>query len=470
MTISTSSKRGLKDHASSLIVTALSAAFGVGLIQTTGYLTTIVAQNDISSRESVQLSLAMVASVFILIAVYVGSIVTANTFATIIAGRTRTIALMRLVGATAKSLRLSVAREGLAVGALGAVIGAALGLAIVTVALELARAAGAIPDLAYGAIDPLIVLPAGVVVVATWGASWVGSRRVLVVTPIQATGAAQERSREETRRRPFRNVVAALFFFGGLAALVAGVVLGLTSEYGFIVAFFGGIASFTGVVIGAHLIIPPLLRLTGRWFGSSASAQMAAENSTRYPERSARTTIGLVIGVTLITTFSVAAQGYADMIAAAQQNEPEAFAGTDEVITITMAIFTALIGFSAVIAAFGMINNLSLSVIQRTRELGLLRALGFTARQVRGMVVAESAQLTLTGVGLGLVLGVLYGWAGAQSLLGGMFGGPGLVWPTVPWLLVVILALGSALLTLVAAQIPARKATSVTPVLALAAD
>jgi putative ABC transport system permease protein len=213
-----------------------------------------------------------------------------------------------------------------------------------------------------------------------------------------------------------------------------------------------------------------MLRLAGRMLGRSPASRMAAENAMRYPERSSRTTIGLVIGVTLITTFAVAAQGYVDMILAAQASNPQTLAEVDQVLNITVGVFSALIGFSAIIAAFGMVNNLSLSVLQRTRELGLLRALGFTGRQVRGMIVAESAQMTIAAVGLGLVLGVGYGWAGAQSLLGGMSASPQLVWPSVPWPLLVVLAVGAAGLTLAAAQVPARRATSVSPVLALAVD
>ena len=60
-------------------------------------------------------------------------------------------------------------------------------------------------------------------------------------------------------------------------------------------------------------------------------------------------------------------------------------------LNVTVGVFTVLIGFSALIAAVGMVNTLSLSVMQRTRELGLLRALGFDRRQLRGMIVAESA-------------------------------------------------------------------------------
>jgi putative ABC transport system permease protein len=158
------------------------------------------------------------------------------------------------------------------------------------------------------------------------------------------------------------------------------------------------------------------------------------------------------------------------MLKGAEASDPEMYDGIDESLVITMTVFSVLIGFSAVIAAFGMINTLSLSVLQRSRELGLLRALGFTARQVRGMIVAESVQLTVTGVGLGMALGVLYGWAGAQSLLGAVAGGAGPVGPSIPWPLMLVLAVGAAVLALAAAQAPARRATRVSPVLALAVD
>jgi putative ABC transport system permease protein len=177
-----------------------------------------------------------------------------------------------------------------------------------------------------------------------------------------------------------------------------------------------------------------------------------------------------VIGVTLITTFAVASQGYFSMIRQAQAVRPQEYQGADQILTVTLGVLTVLIGFSAIIAAVGMINNLSLSVLQRTRELGLLRALGFTARKVRGMIVAESAQMTISAVGLGLVLGIVYGWAGAQSLLGAIPGRSGVVWPSVPWLLLVNLAVGATALTLAAAQAPARRAETIVPVGALALD
>jgi putative ABC transport system permease protein len=115
-----------------------------------------------------------------------------------------------------------------------------------------------------------------------------------------------------------------------------------------------------------------------------------------------------------------------------------------------------------------MVNNLSLSVLQRTRELGLLRALGFTAKQIRGMILTESAQLTCAAVLVGLVLGTFYGWAGAQSLLGSTEGG--FIPPTVPLVLIAGVVVGAAALTWGASWAPARRATRIAPVAALAAQ
>jgi putative ABC transport system permease protein len=216
--------------------------------------------------------------------------------------------------------------------------------------------------------------------------------------------------------------------------------------------------------------MPPALRLVGRMLGSSAAARLAAENAVRYPERSSRTTIGLVIGVTLVTMFAVAVASFQFIVSEAQAAEPELYAGTEQLLLVTVVIFSVLIGFSALIAAVGMVNNLSLSVLQRTRELGLLRALGFTSRQLRGMIRAEAAQLTVASILVGLVLGTFYGWAGAQSLLGGMYGAPGLILPVVPLWLLVTVVVAAAVLTVAASVAPTRRATRIAPVVALAVD
>ncbi|CAN5271886.1 hypothetical protein BH09ACT5_BH09ACT5_19260 [soil metagenome] len=417
------------------------------------------------SSAAIRVMLQVIAIVFIVIATYVGAVVTSNTFATIIAGRTRTIALMRLVGATASSQRRAVASEGLMVGIIGAIAGLVLGT-LVTVALVLGSiAAGAIPALPYVYLDPVILIPIAGVVLTTWIASWVGSRRVLLVTPMQATGAAIEETREQAAGHRWRNRVAVVLFVLGTAILALAVAVGTVSPVGVLVGVLGGILSFTGLILGAELVMPPTLRLVGRTLGRSASARLAAENAVRYPERSSRMTIGLVIGITLVTMFAVAAATFQKAL-----SPIAGAADADAVLNGIVAVFSVLIGFSALIAAVGLVNNLSLSVLQRTRELGLLRALGFTSRQLRSMVRSEAAQLTAAAVIVGLVLGIGYGWVGAQSFVGTAPGVNGLLVPVVPLWLVGAVVLAGAVLTAVASVAPTRRATSIAPVLALAVE
>ena len=462
----------LREHAPSILVASLSSAFGVAVLQLVGVISQIIEADGVTGDSgTVTVLLGLVGLVFIVIAVYVGAVVTANTFATIIAGRTRTIALMRLIGSSARSQRRAVAREGVLVGLAGAVFGAAAGTLATVATVLVGTGTGTIPDdVAYSFLSPALLLPLGAVVLTTWLASWIGSRRVLDVSPMQATGAAGEQSMEEAAASRVRSGTAIVLFVLGGAALGASVAIGQVSSYGILVGLGGGIVSFTGLVLGAHLVMPVALRLVGRLLGRGAAARLAAENAVRYPGRSSRTTIGLVIGITLVTMFAVALQGYTDIITRAQQNDPGYYSGIDTVFVITIVVFSILMGFSAVIAAVGMVNNLSLSVLQRRRELGLLRALGFTGRQVRAMITAESAQLTAASVAVGLLLGILYGWAGVQSMFGSITGAPGLALPALPLPFLAGVVVLAALLTLAAAVGPSRRATRVPPVVALAVD
>ncbi|WP_309980141.1 FtsX-like permease family protein [Agromyces sp. 3263] len=461
----------LRDQWPTLVVATLAGTFGVVLLHVTGLLGAAIAADEVTGESTtVAIILGIVATVFIVIAIYVSAIVTANTVSTVVAGRTRLIALLRLLGSSARSQRAQIAREGLLIGLAGALAGVVLGTAAAFAIQAVAEASDLMPATAYDYLNPVVALPAAAVAVTTWLASWVGSRRVLRVRPIQAIGDSHEQDREELGRRRGRNVVALVLFVVGIALLVIGVVWGLTEPYGVLVGMVGGIVSFTGIVLGAQVVLPPVLRLVGRALGRSPSPRLAAENAVRHPERSSRMTIGLVIGVTLVTTFAVTMESYRAMLLEAQRAQPEMYAGIDDMLNVTVAIFTVLIGFSALIAAIGMVNTLSLSVMQRTRELGLLRALGFERRQVRTMIVAESAALTLAATLLGLVLGFGYGWAGAQALLGGAQGEPTFVLPGIPWGMFGGLLLAAGVLTLVASVAPTRRAMRVAPVVALAVD
>ncbi len=79
-------------------------------------------------------------------------------------------------------------------------------------------------------------------------------------------------------------------------------------------------------------------------------------------------------------------------------------------------LIDALLGLAVVIAILGIVNTLALSVIERTREIGLLRAVGLSRRQLRSMLRLESIVIAVLGAALGVGLGVLFGVALQRSL------------------------------------------------------
>ncbi len=81
-----------------------------------------------------------------------------------------------------------------------------------------------------------------------------------------------------------------------------------------------------------------------------------------------------------------------------------------------LAMVTALLALALLIAVLGIMNTLALSVYERTREIGLLRAVGMTRRQVRRMVRWESITVALLGTIVGLVIGTSFGWAMTRIL------------------------------------------------------
>lgn len=456
----------------SILVATISSAFGAVLLSATGYIAAILrADPYIGSSEVLAVVLVVLTVILTGVAVYVAAIVTANTFSTVVAGRTRRIALLRLIGASARSQRSEVARQGLVVGAIGALLGLILGTVLSAAGIALAEPLLGIDDVGYGVVQGVLVVPALIVALTTWAAAWVGSRRVLAVTPLQALGGSVEATHEAVAGRRGRNAGAIALFVAGAALLAAGIALGLVTPLGVVVAFFGGLLSFTGLVLGSTLVMPPVLRLVGRMFGRSATARLAAENALRYPERSSRMAIGVVIGVTLVTMFAVALETVKSVVTASAGGEvdPEFTA----VIDTFAGIMMGLVAVSAVIAGVGLVNLLTIGVVQRRRELGLLRSLGVSIGQVRRMVVLEAAHITIAAVVTGLLLGTAYGWAGAQSLLGSvaippLWLSPTFVAPAVPWVPVALIVVATAVLTLVAAVVPTRLATRVAPVEALA--
>ncbi|WP_067467236.1 ABC transporter permease [Actinomadura macra] len=85
-------------------------------------------------------------------------------------------------------------------------------------------------------------------------------------------------------------------------------------------------------------------------------------------------------------------------------------------IDMILMIFGGLLGLAIVIALFGIANTLTLSVVERTRESALLRALGLTKRQLRRMLSVEALVMAVIGASTGVVLGVAFGWAATHAM------------------------------------------------------
>jgi putative ABC transport system permease protein len=115
-------------------------------------------------------------------------------------------------------------------------------------------------------------------------------------------------------------------------------------------------------------------------------------------------------------------------------------------------VLYALLALSIVVSLFGIVNTLVLSVFERTRELGMLRAIGMTRRQVRWMIRHESIVTALIGAALGIAVGAFLAALVTQALAdeGIVFAVP---YGTLAVFVVVAIAAG-----MLAAIFPARRA------------
>jgi putative ABC transport system permease protein len=118
-----------------------------------------------------------------------------------------------------------------------------------------------------------------------------------------------------------------------------------------------------------------------------------------------------------------------------------------------LGLVYALLALAVLIALIGIVNTLMLSVFERTREIGLLRAVGMRRRQVRTMIRSEAVILAIFGAIIGIIIGTGMGIALVSSLRS-----QGISDTVVPWSSLVIFLILAALLGLVAASWPARRA------------
>jgi putative ABC transport system permease protein len=130
-----------------------------------------------------------------------------------------------------------------------------------------------------------------------------------------------------------------------------------------------------------------------------------------------------------------------------------------------LGLVYALLALAVLIALIGIVNTLMLSVLERTREIGLLRAVGMRRPQVRAMIRSEAVILATFGAVIGIVIGTLMGLALVSSLRQ-----QGITETSVPWVRLVEFLILAALLGLVAASWPARRAARLDVLAAIAAE
>ncbi|WP_405765554.1 ABC transporter permease [Streptomyces sp. NBC_01538] len=132
-------------------------------------------------------------------------------------------------------------------------------------------------------------------------------------------------------------------------------------------------------------------------------------------------------------------------------------------IAVLLYLVYALLGLAIVIAVLGVVNTLALSVVERTREIGLLRAIGLSRRQLRRMIRLESVVIAVFGAVLGLGLGLVWGVCIQRVLaLQGMKA------LEIPWGTIVLVVVASAIVGIVAALLPALRASRMNVLAAIA--
>jgi len=118
-----------------------------------------------------------------------------------------------------------------------------------------------------------------------------------------------------------------------------------------------------------------------------------------------------------------------------------------------LGLVTALLAMAILVALFGIANTLGLSVFERTRELGLLRAVGMSRRQVRRMVRWESVIIAIFGALLAIAIGIGFGWSLQRALAS-----QGVTELSIPVGQLVTYVVVAGIVGVIAAIVPARRA------------
>jgi putative ABC transport system permease protein len=238
------------------------------------------------------------------VSIFVGAFIIQNTFRIIIAQRTRELALLRAIGATARQVRTLVIIEALIVGIIGSIVGIAFGFLLALGIRSLMNAVGlGIPASALVLLPRTVIVGMAVGVLLTLGSALLPARKASRIPPIAAL--REDASRTPRRSLHKRAIAGAIITGVGVALLAVGLFASVGNPIIYVAA--GAAIGFIGISVLAPLAARPLADVIGwpmsKFFG--VSGKLAKENTKRQPRRTASTASALMVGVALVVFFSV---------------------------------------------------------------------------------------------------------------------------------------------------------------------
>jgi putative ABC transport system permease protein len=237
------------------------------------------------------------------IALFVGTFIILNTFSMLVAQRTRELALLRALGAGRAQVTRSVLAEALVLGVVGSTLGLAAGFGVAAGLRSLFGQFGLTLDGGLVFATDTVLWSYAVGVLVTLVAAYLPARRAARTPPVAAMRDDHVAVERSLRRR---TVLGGVLTTGGVAALVSALVVEDDGSAASLVGA-GAVALLLGTIALSPVIARPFLRGIGavlpRLFGTTG--HLARENAVRNPRRTAATASALMVGLALVSGFSI---------------------------------------------------------------------------------------------------------------------------------------------------------------------
>jgi ABC-type antimicrobial peptide transport system permease subunit len=456
---------------------------------------------------------------FAAVSLFVGAFIIWNTFSILVTQRSREHALLRAIGAGRRQILGSVLVEAVVVGLVASALGLLAGLAVASGLRGLMGLIGVeLPtttlQLQARTVIAALAVGVGVTVVAAAAPAWKATR----IPPIAALRDAATPARglgrlrriagassqlaagipsgaaDKLRRLPEIGTVSAMRFgrvqVAGATTTIAAIdpatadrVINLDVASGSVGALGTGaimvsadVAKAQNLNVGSPVTVKFAqtgdrpLRVVGTYRDTAlVGASYLISVDTHSANFSDRLDVAVLVkardGVSATRLKQAAASALADYPNVSIQDTVEFNKSQGKNVDQLLGLVNVLLALAVLIALLGVVNTLVLSVIERTRELGLLRAVGMTRRQVRSAIRWESVLIAAVGAVFGACLGLAFGAAFARALAS-----QGITTLQVPVVQPIVYAVVAALAGVLAAITPARRAAKVDILRAVVAE